>query len=199
MPSDAARRHDQGCRVTSPIPASDRSPLASPAVADQVTTTPWRDQLGDAQVLVSGFGKWGGGLYDLTTGAPEAIDDLATSGLSLGGGRLWRVLRAPGEQTSVCELMSYDARGVRSYQRLDAIRDPHDLCWHDGAIHVVSSWDGIVWRGGTRGGGGGGGALPPLPLGGFRGPKGWEGAPPPHPRRGGAPAPPHRRVRPRHR
>jgi hypothetical protein len=143
MPSDAARRHDQGSRVT---PPGGTTGIASPAVADQVTTTHWRDQLGDAQVLVSGFGKWGGGLYDLTTGAPEAIDDLATSGLSLGGGRLWRVLRAPGEQTSVCELMSYDARGVRTYQRLDAIRDPHDVLWFDGAPHISSSWDDAVWR-----------------------------------------------------
>ncbi len=106
----------------------------------------WRDHLGDARVLVSGFGKWGGGLYDLTTGVPEAIDDLATSGIVLGGGRLWRVLRAPGEQTSACELLSYDARGVRSYQRLDAVRDPHDVCWFEGAPHVSSSWDDAVWR-----------------------------------------------------
>jgi Domain of unknown function (DUF4915) len=97
-------------------------------------------------VLVSGFGKWGGGLYDLTSGVPEALDDLPTSGLALGGGRLWRVLRAPGEQTSTCELMSYDARGVRSYHRYDVIRDPHDVRWFDGAPHVSSSWDDAVWR-----------------------------------------------------
>ncbi|HEX5947831.1 MAG TPA: DUF4915 domain-containing protein [Acidimicrobiales bacterium] len=115
-------------------------------MAEQVATTHWRDQLGDAHVLVSGFGKWGGGMYDLTTGAPEALDDLPTSGLSLGGERLWRVLRAPGEQSSVCELMSYDARGVRTYHRLDAIRDPHDVLWFDGAPHISSSWDDAVWR-----------------------------------------------------
>src|SRR5690606_24346093 len=86
----------------------------------------WRDLLGDARVVVSGFGKWGGGLYDLSSGSAEALDDLPTSGIALGGGRLWRVLRAPGEQTSTCELLSYDARGVRSYGRYDAIRDPHD-------------------------------------------------------------------------
>lgn len=85
-------------------------------------------------------------MYDLTTGTPEPLDDLPTSGLSLGGGRLWRVLRAPGEQSSVCELMSYDARGVRSYQRLDAVRDPHDVLWFDGAPHISSSWDDAVWR-----------------------------------------------------
>jgi Domain of unknown function (DUF4915) len=109
-------------------------------------TTGWRDLLGEARALVSGFGKWGGGLYDLTTGVPEALDDLPTSGLALGGGRVWRVLRAPGEQTSTCELMSYDMRGVRSYQRYDAIRDPHDVVWFDGAPHVSSSWDDAVWR-----------------------------------------------------
>jgi len=106
----------------------------------------WRALLGDARVLVSGFGKWGGGLYDVTGPAPEALDDLPTSGLCIGGGRLWRVLRAPGEQTSTCELLSYDARGVRTYQRYDAIRDPHDVRWFDGAPHVSSSWDDAVWR-----------------------------------------------------
>jgi hypothetical protein len=109
-------------------------------------TATWRDALGDDRLLVSGFGKWGGGIYDVTGPTPEALDDLATSGITVGGGRLWRVLRAPGEQTSTCELLSYDARGLRSYRRLDAIRDPHDVCWHEGAVHVTSSWDDTVWR-----------------------------------------------------
>ncbi|MGH9112205.1 MAG: DUF4915 domain-containing protein [Acidimicrobiales bacterium] len=109
--------------------------------------TTWRDALArDARLLVSGFGKWGGGLYDLTSGTPRALDDLATSGIALGGGRLWRVLRAPGEQTSTCEILCYDARGARSYQRIDAIHDPHDVRWHDGALHISSSWDDAVWR-----------------------------------------------------
>lgn len=107
---------------------------------------PWVAALDGTRLLVSGFGKWGGGAYDLTSGSPEALDDLATSGLAPGGGRLWRVLRAPGEQTSVCELLSYDERGVRAYHRLDDVRDPHDVCWHDGAVHVSSSWDDTVWR-----------------------------------------------------
>jgi hypothetical protein len=111
----------------------------------------WRQALGKDRLLVSGFGKWGGGLYDLSSGEPQAFDDLPTSGLALGGDRLWRVLRAPGEQTHACELLAYDERGVRSYQRLDAVRDPHDACWHDGAVHVSSSWDGVVWRIGPDG------------------------------------------------
>jgi hypothetical protein len=108
--------------------------------------TGWQQALGDERLLVSGFGKWGGGVYDLASGRPRALDDVPTSGLSRGDDRVWRVLRAPGEQTAACELLSYDARGVRSYQRIDAIRDPHDVCWHDGAVHVSSSWDGVVWR-----------------------------------------------------
>jgi Domain of unknown function (DUF4915) len=110
------------------------------------TERSWRDALGGERVLVSGFGKWGGGIYDISDGEPEALDDLATSGVAVGGGRLWRVLRAPGEQTSTCELLAYDAKGIRSYRRLDAIRDPHDVCWHEGAVHVTSSWDDAVWR-----------------------------------------------------
>ena len=35
---------------------------------------------------------------------------------------------------------------MRTYQRLDPIRDPHDVCWHDGAVHITSSWDSTVWR-----------------------------------------------------
>lgn len=128
------------------MPPADRAALASPVMAGRHDTAGWRPLLGDARVLVSGFGKWGGGLYDVAGAAPEALDDLATSGLALGGGRLWRVLRAPGEQTSTCELLSYDARGVRSYQRYDAIRDPHDVCWYDGTPHISSSWDDAVWR-----------------------------------------------------
>lgn len=107
---------------------------------------PWQHALAGRRLLVSGFGKWGGGAYDLTSGEPAALDDVPTSGLSLGGGRIWRVLRAPGEQTATCELFSYDERGVRSYHRLDTIRDPHDVCWHDGAVHITSSWDAVVWR-----------------------------------------------------
>lgn len=106
----------------------------------------WPTALDEQRLLVSGFGKWGGGIYDLSSGTPVSLDDLPTSGLAVGDGRLWRVLRAPGEQTSTCELLSYDTRGLRSYQRFDAIRDPHDVCWHDGAVHVSSSWDSVVWR-----------------------------------------------------
>jgi hypothetical protein len=109
-------------------------------------TASWQHALGDRRLLVSGFGRWGGGLYDLTGGAAAALDNIPTSGLTLGGGRLWRALRAPGEQTAACELLSYDDRGVRSYERLDTIRDPHDIVWHDGALLVSSSWDGVVWR-----------------------------------------------------
>jgi hypothetical protein len=116
------------------------------AESAEVAARGWRDLVGEARVLVSGFGKWGGGLYDLTSGVPDAIDDLPSSGMCVGGGRLWRVLRGPGEQTSTCELLSYDARGVRSYGRYDAIRDPHDVRWFDGAPHVSSSWDDAVWR-----------------------------------------------------
>lgn len=115
-------------------------------MAERTPPADWQDVLGGDRLLVSGFGKWGGGIYDLTTGTPVALDDIPTSGIGVGGGRLWRVLRAPGEQTSLCELLAYDSRGVRTYQRLDPIRDPHDVCWHDGAVHITSSWDSTVWR-----------------------------------------------------
>jgi len=109
-------------------------------------TASWQRSLGDRRLLVSGFGRWGGGIYDLTSGTAIALDNIPTSGLALGGGRLWRALRAPGEQTAACELLSYDERGLRSYERFDPIRDPHDILWHDGGLLVSSSWDGVVWR-----------------------------------------------------
>lgn len=109
-------------------------------------TASWQRSLGDRRLLVSGFGRWGGGIYDLTSGAAVALDNVPTSGLTLGGGRLWRALRAPGEQTAACELLSYDEQGLRSYERFDGIRDPHDILWHDGGLLVSSSWDGVVWR-----------------------------------------------------
>ena len=91
-------------------------------------TATWRDALGDARVLVSGFGKWGGGIYDVTGAAPEALDDLATVGhhrrrrpavAGAAGAR-----RADDRPASCCPTTP---AGVRSYQRLDAIRDPHDV------------------------------------------------------------------------
>jgi hypothetical protein len=107
---------------------------------------PWQRSLGDQRLLVSGFGNRGGGLYDLTSAVAVTLDDIPTSGIGLGDGRLWRTLRAPGEQTAACELLSYDDRGLRSYRRIDGVRDPHDVCWHDGAAHISSSWDGTIWR-----------------------------------------------------
>lgn len=115
-------------------------------MADRAQTAPWQQALGDERLLVSGFGKWGGGVYDITSGTAVALDDIPTSGIAVGGDRLWRVLRAPGEQTALCELLAYDERGVRTYQRLDPIRDPHDVCWHDDAVHITSSWDSTIWR-----------------------------------------------------
>jgi hypothetical protein len=110
------------------------------------TAPPWRAALGAQRLIVTGFGRWGGGVYDLTDGTPVALDDMATAGAAIGGERLWRLLRSPGEQTGTCELLSYDARGVRSYDRLDQIRDPHDVCWYDGAPHITTSWDDAIWR-----------------------------------------------------
>jgi hypothetical protein len=107
---------------------------------------PWWSDLGDRRLVVSGLGMWGGGLYELVDGDVVAIDDLSSVGICLGGGAAWRALRSPGEFTGSCELLRYDEHGVDRYWRLDAVRDPHDLCWHDGALHVVSSWDSVVWR-----------------------------------------------------
>lgn len=107
---------------------------------------PWWAALGEHHLFVTGLGQWGRGLYEVGDREVVAVDDVATVGLCCGGGAAWRVLRAPGELTGTCELLRYDDRGVDRYWRFDEVRDPHDVCWHDGALHLVSSWDGLVWR-----------------------------------------------------
>ncbi len=105
----------------------------------------------DPTFLVSGFGFSGGGLFEVTAGHVTQIDDIPCTGLGVGSDRVWRVLRAPGEHTGLAELITYDGLGVRRYDRLDEIRDPHDLCLHRGQVHIVSSWDNAVWRIGDDG------------------------------------------------
>ena len=113
----------------------------------------------DHRVLISGFGDDGrGGMFALGHDGVEQLDPHETTGLAYRDGRLGRLLRAPGERTSVAELVVSDARGVTEYRRLDAVRDPHDILASEAGWLVVSTGTNeiveigaeparIVWKG----------------------------------------------------
>jgi uncharacterized protein (TIGR03032 family) len=88
-----------------------------------------------------------GGLYAYDGGSVEVIDRIGTTGLALApGGRLLRVLQTDDDPKSSGELLVYDSRGVRSYQRLDRVANGHGIVWHDGRFVVASTaTNTIVW------------------------------------------------------
>jgi hypothetical protein len=91
-------------------------------------------------VLVSGFGDDGrGGVFRLDGDEVEQIDAVPTT-------RLARLLRAPAETTSRCELVVYDASGATEYRRVDAVRDPHDVLAVDDGWLVVSTGTNEIVR-----------------------------------------------------
>jgi hypothetical protein len=112
----------------------------------------WRQRvaaaLGSESVLVaSGFGDDGrGGLYAFDGTSLSVIDTVPTTGVSYHRGRLARLLRAPGEVTSVAELVVSDARGVIEYRRLDEVVDPHDVCGDDRGWLIVSTGTNEIVR-----------------------------------------------------
>ena len=97
-------------------------------------------------VLVTGFGDDGrGGTFALGADAATLLDPVPCTGVATRGDRLARLVRAPGELTSTCELLISDARGIVEYRRLDAIRDPHDVrAAPDGWIIVSTGTNEIL-------------------------------------------------------
>jgi hypothetical protein len=78
-----------------------------------------------------------GGLFSYDGTHVEQIDTLSSTGLSLHGSRLLRLLRSTSpDDPVVAELFVYDHLGVRAYHRLDGVYDEHDILW-DGAHYVV--------------------------------------------------------------
>jgi hypothetical protein len=98
-------------------------------------------------VLITGFGDDGrGGTYALHDSSVSLLDPVACTGLSYRDGRVARLIRAPGELTSTCELIVSDARGVVEYHRLDAVRDPHDVFAVEGGWIIVSTGTNEILR-----------------------------------------------------
>lgn len=99
-------------------------------------------------VVVSGFGEGGGGglLRVDPEGEVERLDQIPSTGLWVGEGRLARLFRVPAESSGLAELTVFDGVGVHGYLRLDPVPDPHDVWW-DGEHWVVTSSDrnAISW------------------------------------------------------
>ena len=98
-------------------------------------------------LLASGFGyDTGGGLYAVREDGVEQLDGLSTTGLTLAGERLVRLLRAPEEPGYGSELLVYDERGVVQYLRLEDLDDPHDVHWDGSSFVVVSTTrNALAW------------------------------------------------------
>jgi Domain of unknown function (DUF4915) len=98
-------------------------------------------------LLASGFGyDTGGGLFAVREDGVERLDALSTTGLTLAGDRLVRLLRAPEEPGYGSELLVYDERGVVQYHRLEDVDDPHDVHWDGSSFVVVSTaLNAIAW------------------------------------------------------
>jgi hypothetical protein len=98
-------------------------------------------------LLVSGFGyDTGGGLFAVREGGVEQLDGLSTTGMTLAGDRLVRLLRAPEEPGYGSEMLVYDDRGVVLYLRLEDVEDPHDVHWDgDNFVVVSTTQNAIAW------------------------------------------------------
>lgn len=98
-------------------------------------------------MLISGFGDrdTGGGLFAFDGATVQRIDSISSTGLAFNGKHLVRALRGTGPN-SPGELVTYDARGVQSYWRIDELRDAHDVIW-DGArlVAVSAESNSVLW------------------------------------------------------
>jgi hypothetical protein len=88
----------------------------------------------------------GGGLFSFDGHCIERIDRLSSTGLSIAGDRLARLLRSRGDTDAPGEILIYDAHGVRGYHRVDGLADPHDILWDGEHFIVVSSFtNSVLW------------------------------------------------------
>ncbi len=88
----------------------------------------------------------GGGLFAFDGQALQMIDRLSSTGLSVYGNRLARLLRTTVDGPSSGEVLLYDAQGVSRYWRVDGLNDAHDILWCDAGIVAVSTGNNsIVW------------------------------------------------------
>jgi hypothetical protein len=85
-------------------------------------------------------------MFALENDRVEQLDELSSTGLALKDGLLARALRTGDEPGVPGEILLYDERGARRYDRVDCVSDIHDLEWHDGRLAVAStSSNSVVW------------------------------------------------------
>lgn len=104
------------------------------------------DKHEEAVLLVSCLGDddTGGGLFSYDGDRVERIDRLSTTGISLAGDRLVRVLWSRGAGPG--ETLIYDSRGVQKYLRVDELWEPHDIVWDgDHFIAVSPMQNSVLW------------------------------------------------------
>jgi hypothetical protein len=101
-------------------------------------------------LLASGLSDdFRGGLHALTSEGFAPLDDVSTVGLAVSadGQRLARVLYLDSDSQAAGHVLVYDARGVRTYHRIDDLHEAHGVHWTAaGELAVVSTGaDRILW------------------------------------------------------
>ena len=73
------------------------------------------------------------------------IDPLSTHGLAVRGDRLYRVMGCQDRARPSSDLLVYDGAGVRRFDRLDGVGDPHDVLPCDGHVAISSPLENAVY------------------------------------------------------
>jgi acetolactate synthase-1/2/3 large subunit len=109
----------------------------------QIETT--RPSPGQLDILISGCIPGAGGLFVLDTSGVSMIDPLSTHGLAVRNDRLYRVMGCQDRGAPSSDLLVYDEGGVRRFDRLDGIEDPHDVLPRDGKVMITSPLENAVY------------------------------------------------------
>lgn len=96
-------------------------------------------------LLISGCNPGAGGLFVLDSGCVRNIDRLSTHGLATDDQLLYRVMGCQERTQSASDLLVYDRFGVRRFDRLDEVGDPHDLLPRDGYVALASSMENAIY------------------------------------------------------
>jgi Domain of unknown function (DUF4915) len=100
-------------------------------------------------LIASGFGADGGGLFKLTSGRFDRIDQLETVGLAVSpsGDRLARALVGYLDGSAPAHVLLYDASGVVWYRRIEGVHDVHGVVWtSEDELAIVSTSTNTVLR-----------------------------------------------------
>jgi hypothetical protein len=100
---------------------------------------------GDMVLLISGCNLSSGGLFVLEAGGVTTIDRLSTHGLAMCSDRIYRVIGCRKHSPPASDLLVYDHSGVRRFDRLDGVADPHDVLPRDGHVVISSSTENALY------------------------------------------------------